>query len=79
MGIITIMDLDDYWGPTKEHPAYQLIVRENLEFKIKENIKRVDFVTTTTPIFAEEIAKLNKNVIILPNAIDPSENNSHQR
>lgn len=73
MGIITIMDLDDYWAPTKEHPAYQLIVKDNLSTKIKENLKRVDYVTTTTPIFAKEIYKYNNNVTVLPNAIDPSE------
>ena len=73
MGIITVMDLDDYWAPTKEHPAYELILRENLSNKIKENIKRSDYVTTTTPIFAKEISKYNKNVIVLPNSIDPSE------
>jgi len=72
-GVITIMDLDDYWAPTKEHPAYQLIVNDNLSYKIKENIKRADYVTTTTSIFAEEISRLNKNVIVLANAIDPSE------
>ena len=73
LGIVTVMDLDDYWAPTKEHPLYQLMVRENLPHKIKENLKRADFITTTTPIFAEEIRKYNKNVIVLPNAIDPSE------
>jgi glycosyltransferase involved in cell wall biosynthesis len=30
-------------------------------------------VTTTTEIFANEIRKFNKNVIVLPNAIDPKE------
>ena len=25
LGIITVMDLDDYWLPTKEHPAYHLV------------------------------------------------------
>ena len=72
-GIITIMDLDDYWAPTKEHPAYQMIVNDKLPHKIKENLKRVDYVTTTTTIFAKEISKLNNNVIVLPNAIDPEE------
>ena len=73
LGIVTIMDLDDYWQPSKEHPAYQMIVNDKLPFKIKENIKRANYVTTTTPIFAEEISRLNKNVLVLPNAIDPSE------
>lgn len=73
LGIITIMDIDDYWEPSKDHPAYQMIVQDKLPHKIKENIKMVDYVTTTTPIFAKEISKLNKNVIVLPNTVDPSE------
>ena len=73
LGIITIMDLDDYWQPSKEHPAYQMIINDKLPQKIKENIKRSNYVTTTTPIFAKEISKLNKNVLVLPNTIDPIE------
>ena len=73
LGIITIMDLDDYWEPSKEHPAYQMIINDKLPQKIKENIKKVNYVTTTTPIFAKEISKLNENVIVLPNSIDPNE------
>ncbi len=73
LGIITIMDLDDYWQPSKEHPAYQMIINDKLPQKIKENIKRSNYVTTTTPIFAKEISKLNKNVLVLPNTIDPLE------
>jgi glycosyltransferase involved in cell wall biosynthesis len=73
LDIITIMDLDDYWEPSKEHPAYQMIINDKLPQKIKENIKKVNYVTTTTPIFAKEISKLNKNVIVLPNSIDPNE------
>jgi glycosyltransferase involved in cell wall biosynthesis len=73
LGIITVMDLDDYWLPSKEHPAYHMIVSDELPKKIKENIKRVNYVITTTDIFAKEISQLNKNVIVLPNAIDPSE------
>jgi hypothetical protein len=33
----------------------------------------VDYITTTTDIFAKEIAKINKNVVVLPNAIDKTE------
>jgi len=73
LGIVTIMDLDDYWSPSKDHPAYQMIINDNLPHKIKENIKKINYVTTTTPIFADEIRKLNKNVLVLPNAIDPEE------
>ena len=73
LDIITIMDLDDYWEPSKEHPAYQMIINDKLPQKIKENIKRANYITTTTPIFAKEISKLNNKVLVLPNAIDPAE------
>jgi glycosyltransferase involved in cell wall biosynthesis len=68
-----IADLDDYWLPTKEHPIHQLIVESKLNIKIIENLKVADYVTTTTEIFANEIKKFNKNVIVFPNAIDPKE------
>lgn len=73
MGIITVMDLDDYWQPSVDHPAHKMIIQQQIPHKIKENLKKVNYVITTTPIFAKEISKLNKNVIVLPNAVDPSE------
>ena len=41
--------------------------------QIVDNLKVASYVTTTTEIFADEIRKFNKNVIVLPNAIDPAE------
>jgi len=73
MGIITIMDLDDYWLPTKEHPVHQLVIQNKLHEKIMGNLKVAGHVTTTTSIFASEISKHNKNVYVLPNAINPKE------
>jgi len=73
LGLIVIADIDDYWLPTKEHPIHQLIVQNKMNTKIIENLKAVDYVTTTTELFANEIKKFNKNVIVLPNAIDPQE------
>lgn len=73
LGIVSIMDLDDYWAPGPHHPAYHLILNAELDKKILQNIRIAKNVTTTTPIFAEEIAKYNKNVFVLPNAIDPTE------
>ena len=73
LGIIMIADIDDYWLPTKEHPIHQLIIENKLHLKIVDVLKSVDYVTTTTELFANEIRKLNKNVIVLPNAIDPKE------
>ena len=73
LGIVIIADIDDYWLPTKEHPIHQLIIENKLHQKIVEVLKVENYVTTTTELFANEIKKLNKNVIVLPNAIDPKE------
>ena len=73
MGIVTVMDLDDYWLPTKDHPAHHLVVRNGLHTKILNNLKAAQYITTTTEVFAQEIKKFNKNVFVLPNAINPEE------
>jgi glycosyltransferase involved in cell wall biosynthesis len=73
LGIISIMDLDDYWAPGTHHPAYHLIKNAEIDKKIVANLKVAKNVTTTTSLFAEEIAKFNKNVFVIPNAIDPTE------
>ena len=73
LGIITVIDIDDYWMPGKEHPIHDIIRQNKINEKIVENLKHPDYVTTTTTIFANELKKVNKNVEIFPNAIDPSE------
>jgi len=73
LGIITICDLDDYWLPGKEHPAHELIKSNNLAFHIQNNLKAASYVTTTTKLFADEIYKINKNVFVLPNAVNTDE------
>jgi glycosyltransferase involved in cell wall biosynthesis len=73
-----IADIDDYWLPTKEHPIHQLIIENKMHLKIVDNLKAADYVITTTEIFANEIRKINKNVIVLPNAIDPKESQFNQ-
>ena len=70
LGVKTIMDIDDYWKPTMDHPAYQLILAEKLDEKIKANLPLADYIMTTTPIFADTIRNFNKNVVVIPNAID---------
>lgn len=73
IGIVVVVDLDDYWLPGREHPIHTLIVQEKIHEKIVANLRVASYVTTTTNIFADEIKKLNKNVVIFPNAIDPTE------
>ena len=73
LGIIVIVDIDDYWLPTKEHPIQQLILQNKIHEKIIANLKVASYVMTTTEIFANEIRKYNKNVVVFPNAINPKE------
>jgi glycosyltransferase involved in cell wall biosynthesis len=73
MGIIVIVDIDDYWLPTKEHPIHSIILHDKIHEKIVANLRVASYVTTTTKIFADEIRKFNKNVVVLPNAINPDE------
>ncbi len=69
-GIIVIMDIDDYWVPPKTHPLYVAAMKEKLPEKITASFKMVDYVTTTTKIFANHIKKYNLNVEVIPNGID---------
>lgn len=75
LGIVTIMDIDDHWAPGQHHPAYLMIKNAEMDKKILANIRSAKNITTTTPLFAEEIGKYNKSnsIHILPNAIDPKE------
>ncbi len=73
LGIATVADIDDYWMPGKEHPIHDMIVVNKINEKIVANLKVAKYVSTTTPLFADEISKFNKNVVVFPNAINPNE------
>jgi glycosyltransferase involved in cell wall biosynthesis len=46
---------------------------------LDEFIKEADLVTTTTEFLAEEYRKLNPNVVVLPNCVDPTDWDEPQR
>jgi glycosyltransferase involved in cell wall biosynthesis len=74
-GIKVIMDIDDMWFVDQRHPMYHQIKQSGMgEMKI-EMLKLVDYVSTTTPIFAKTIKdRLKvKNVEIFPNAVNDEE------
>jgi glycosyltransferase involved in cell wall biosynthesis len=75
LGIVTIMDLDDYWAPGPHHPGYLMIKNAGLDKLILGNVKIARNLTTTTHVFAQELSKHNNpnNIFVLPNAIDPTE------
>ena len=65
--ITTIMDIEP------QHPLYLSNKSLKVPEKLIENLKKFDYVTTTTDIFANKIKKYNTNVLVFPNAIDPNE------
>jgi glycosyltransferase involved in cell wall biosynthesis len=71
--IKTVGDIDDYWMPGKEHPIHDVIKFNKINEKIVANLRETEYVTTTTPLFADEIKKFNNNVVVFPNAINPNE------
>ena len=71
--IVTIMDIDDNWDVGQYHPLYLSNKASKAPEKITTNLKMVDYVTTTTPIFANKIRKYNPNVFVYQNAIDPDD------
>lgn len=73
LGIATVCDIDDYWMPGKEHPIHDIIRVNKINEKIVSNLRVSKYVTTTTDLFANEIKKMNKNVFVFPNAINPNE------
>lgn len=71
--ITTVMDIDDHWDVGPQHPLYLTNKAMKVPEKIVENMRKFDYVTTTTRIFADKIRKYNKNVLVFPNAVDPTE------
>ena len=70
-GAVVVADLDDYWIPFHGHPVRELVLKKKTHVQIMDACSTADYVTTTTEFFAKHISdKLNKNVHIIPNAVD---------
>ena len=72
LGIPVIIDVDDNFKLGDDHPMSLTAKKERWHEPIINHLKMADYVTTTTPIFAKELKKYNKNVAVFPNAIDPT-------
>lgn len=70
LGKVVVADVDDYWDLGKYHPMSMTAKEEHWEVPILKNISEADYVTTTTELFREKILPYNKNVYVIPNAID---------
>ena len=73
LGIPVIMDIDDNYKLGNDHPMSLSASREKWHETIVEHLRKADYVTTTTPIFANALRRINNNVVVFPNAINPEE------
>lgn len=73
IGLKVIIDTDDHWNLDPSHGLYHTIKKEKIPMILVECLKLADMVTVPTSILASEVKKYNKNVFVLPNAIDPNE------
>lgn len=71
--IVNILDIDDHYDLGQFHPMGKLYAKSGRKEQIIENIRSADYVTTTTPIFANVLNRHNTNVLVFPNAIDTNE------
>ena len=70
LGIVTIADFDDHWVLPMDHIFYPACKKDNTSSKLHRLMLKVDYVTCTTELLADEIYKHNPNVEVFPNAFD---------
>lgn len=72
-GIPFVVDVDDYWRLPTTHLLYDQWRQHRMTPRIELALKNATAVITTTPHLAAQVRKLNKNVVVAPNAIDPEQ------
>ena len=70
-GIATIIDFDDYWALPQSHYLYVQYKKYGTTNILVEALRNYRFVTCTTELLASEVQKINKNVAVFENALDP--------
>lgn len=73
LGLLVVADVDDHWNLGEFHPLANTAKRENWAKPVIEHITNADYVTATTEYLANEVRKYNKNVFVIPNAVNPDE------
>lgn len=73
LGIKVWCDVDDSWHLHAGHLLEHHYRKDRVSYRISESIKASDIVTCTHEYLAKKIRPLNPNVRIIPNAINPDE------
>lgn len=70
-GMKIVVDVDDYWEVPPSHSLHGFVKKNNIVQKTIELLKMADGITCSTKYLADKISKSNKNVVVLPNSLDP--------
>lgn len=70
LNIPIILDIDDFWQYHSSHMYYHYSKKIKLKERIINALKKATLITTTTQFFADKIKIYNKNVVVMPNAIN---------
>lgn len=68
-----VFDIDDHWEIHPTHINYRNWKQSNSKDVVLSHLKNADYVTTTTPIFAKDIMEINRNVLVVENAVNVKE------
>lgn len=68
-GFKIVCDVDDYWELYPRHILYKAWMKDGMNKKIMAAIRVADVVTVTTPLLADKVKPLNKNVLVIPNSL----------
>jgi glycosyltransferase involved in cell wall biosynthesis len=68
-GTKIVFDIDDYWHVPTHHRMYRTY-KDGMTDHVYWCIKNADVVTTTTEFLADKIKPYNKNVYVIPNALE---------
>lgn len=68
-GVKIVMDIDDHYQLDPSHHLYGTFLRNGMMQHLISNLKIADVVTTTTPLLASKLRHLNRNIVVIPNAL----------
>lgn len=68
-GAKLVMDVDDYWELSRDHYMYDFWYKNGYNLIFQKFIQLADIVFTTNDYLRSKILPLNKNCIIIPNAV----------
>ena len=70
-GVKTVIDYDDFWSLPSSHYLELAYKSQGTTKLLIDTLRLFDYITVTTPLLRDEVAKINPNVAVFENAVDP--------